>query len=49
MEDNTVITMYKWEDNTKMDITEIGYGAVDWIHLSQDTAHAKKAGNYRVP
>jgi hypothetical protein len=26
----------RWEDNIKMDITEIGFGDVDWIHLAQD-------------
>jgi hypothetical protein len=25
-----------WEDNIKMDIREIGFGDVDWIHLAQD-------------
>jgi hypothetical protein len=22
----------RWEDNIKMDLTEIGFGDVDWIH-----------------
>jgi hypothetical protein len=26
----------RWEDNIKMDLREIGFGDVDWIHLSQD-------------
>jgi hypothetical protein len=26
----------RWEDNIKMDIMEIGFGDVDWIHLVQD-------------
>jgi hypothetical protein len=25
-----------WEDNIKMDLWEIGFGVVDWIHLAQD-------------
>jgi hypothetical protein len=25
-----------WEDNTKMDLTEIRVGAVNWINLVQD-------------
>jgi hypothetical protein len=25
-----------WEDNIKIDIGEIGFGDVDWIHLAQD-------------
>jgi hypothetical protein len=26
----------RWEDNMKMDLREIGFGDVDWIHLAQD-------------
>jgi hypothetical protein len=26
----------RWEDNIKMDLREIGFGVVDWIHLVQD-------------
>jgi hypothetical protein len=26
----------RWEDNIKMDIREIGFGDVDWIHWAQD-------------
>jgi hypothetical protein len=26
----------RWEDNIKMDLREIGFGGVDWIHLAQD-------------
>jgi hypothetical protein len=26
----------RWEDNIKMDLREIGFGDVDWIHLVQD-------------
>jgi hypothetical protein len=26
---------HRWEDNIKMDLREIGYGVVDWIHLAQ--------------
>jgi hypothetical protein len=26
----------RWEDNIKMDLGEIGFGDVDWIHLAQD-------------
>jgi hypothetical protein len=25
----------KWEDKIKMDLGEIGFGDVDWIHLAQ--------------
>jgi hypothetical protein len=27
---------HRWEDNIKIDLREIGFGDVDWIHLSQD-------------
>jgi hypothetical protein len=27
----------RWEDNIKMDLREIGFGDVDWIHLAQDS------------
>jgi hypothetical protein len=27
---------HRWEDNIKMDLREIGFGNVDWIHLAQD-------------
>jgi hypothetical protein len=26
----------RWEDNIKMDLGEIGFGNVDWIHFAQD-------------
>jgi hypothetical protein len=26
----------RWEDNTKMDLREIGWGGMDWIDLAQD-------------
>jgi hypothetical protein len=26
----------RWEDNIKMDLWEIGFGDVDWIHWAQD-------------
>jgi hypothetical protein len=26
----------RWEDNIKMDLSEIVFGDVDWIHLAQD-------------
>jgi hypothetical protein len=27
----------RWEDNIKMDLREIGFGDVDWIHWAQDS------------
>jgi hypothetical protein len=26
----------RWEDNIKMDLREMVFGGVDWIHLAQD-------------
>jgi hypothetical protein len=26
----------RWEDNIKMDLREMGFGDVDWIHLARD-------------
>jgi hypothetical protein len=26
----------RWEDGTKMDLREIGWGGVEWIRLAQD-------------
>jgi hypothetical protein len=26
----------RWEDTIKMDLREIGFGYVDWIHLAQN-------------
>jgi hypothetical protein len=31
-----VRTMCKWEDNIKMDIREIRFKGVDWIHIAED-------------
>lgn len=28
---------YRWKDNFKRDLTEIGWEDVDWIDLAQDT------------
>jgi hypothetical protein len=28
--------MCRWEDNIRMDLREIGWEDVDWIHLAQD-------------
>jgi hypothetical protein len=43
----------RWEDNIKMDLREIGFEDVDWIHLAQDRdrrrAHVNTVMNLRVP
>jgi hypothetical protein len=42
-----------WEDNIKMDLREIGFGDVDWIHWAQDRdrwwALVNTVMNLRVP
>jgi hypothetical protein len=44
---------YRWEDNIRMDLREIGWEGVDWIHLAQDRdqwrAVVKTVMNLRVP
>ena len=27
---------YRWEDNTKMNLKDVGCGGMDWIELAQD-------------
>jgi hypothetical protein len=43
----------RWEDNINMDLREIGFGDVDWIHWVQDRdrwrALVKTVMNLRVP
>jgi hypothetical protein len=43
----------RWEGNIKMDLREIGFGDVDWIHLAQDRdrwrALVNTVMNLRVP
>ena len=29
-------TRCRWEDNNKMDLQEVGCGAMDWIELAED-------------
>jgi hypothetical protein len=31
-----VVFSFRWEDNNKMDLGEIGWGSMDWIHLAPD-------------
>jgi hypothetical protein len=44
---------HRWEDNIKMDLREIGFGDVDWIHWAQDKdrwrALVNTVMNLRVP
>jgi hypothetical protein len=43
----------RWEDNIKMDLWEIGFGDVGWIHWAQDRdmwwALVNTVMNLRVP
>jgi hypothetical protein len=27
---------HRWEDKIKMDLQEVGWGDMDWIHMAQD-------------
>ena len=44
---------YRWEDNIKMDLQEVGCRGIDWIALAQDRdrwrALANAVMNLRVP
>jgi hypothetical protein len=44
---------WRWADNIKMDLREIGWDGVDWIELAQDRgqwrALVNTAMNLRVP
>jgi hypothetical protein len=43
----------RWEDNIKIDLREIGFGDMDWIHWAQDRdrwrALVNTVMNLRVP
>jgi hypothetical protein len=43
----------RWEDNIRMDLREIGWEGVDWMHLAQDRdkwrARVNRVMNLRVP
>jgi hypothetical protein len=43
----------RWEGNIRMDLKEIGWEGVDWMHLAEDMDHFWSCGNtvmnHRVP
>jgi hypothetical protein len=47
------IPRHGWEDNINMNLREIGWGGMDWIHLAQDRdqwrARVNTAKNVRLP
>jgi hypothetical protein len=47
------IPRYRWEDNIRMDLREIGWGGMEWIDLAQDRdqwkALVNMVTNPRVP
>jgi hypothetical protein len=39
-----------WEDNIKMDLKEIGWNRLDWIHMAEDRdKEASSCGHVRRP
>jgi hypothetical protein len=52
-EETTTRPRRRWEDNIKMDLREIGFGDVDWIHWALDRdrwqALVNTVMNLRVP
>jgi hypothetical protein len=38
----------RWEDGIKMDLREIGWGCVEWIHLAQDRDCWRAVPDFRV-
>ena len=44
---------HRWEDNSKMDLQEVGFGGLEWIDVSQDRdrwwALANAVMNFWVP
>ena len=43
----------RWEDNIRMDLSEVGCDPGEWIHLAEDRdqwrAYVRTAMNHRVP
>jgi hypothetical protein len=35
----------RWEDGIRMDLREIGWGSVEWIHLAQDRDRTRAVVN----
>jgi hypothetical protein len=40
---------HRWENTIKMDLKELGYEGVNWIHLAQDRVAVNTVMNFRVP
>jgi hypothetical protein len=36
---------HRWDDGIKIDLREIGWGGVEWIHLAQDRDHWRAVVN----
>jgi hypothetical protein len=47
------IFRHKWDDDIKTDLQEVGWGAMDWIDVAQDTngwrVLVNAVMNHRVP
>jgi hypothetical protein len=53
MEETTRKLRRRWEENIRMDLREIGWEGVDWMHLAQDgnrwQALANTGMSLRIP
>jgi len=41
-------TRRRWRDNTKIDLREIGWKVVDWIHLFQEEVRERDFVNTKI-
>jgi hypothetical protein len=39
---------HRWEDNIRMDLMEIGWGGMDWIHLAQGREQWRALANIAI-
>jgi hypothetical protein len=50
---NRKLRLFRWEDNIKMELQEVGGGCGDWMELAQDRerwrALVSTVRNFRVP
>jgi hypothetical protein len=53
VQNSTQKPKHRWEENTRMDLREVGWEGIDWRHLAQDgdqwQAVVNTAMNLQVP